>query len=70
MVASGGNDNVVSVWDMRADRNIAKFCEHRAAVKALAWSPHQTSILATGGGSTDKCIRIWNMNEKKCIKTV
>ena len=70
MIASGGNDNMVSIWDMRTERCFAKFSEHKAAVKALAWSPHQISILATGGGSTDKCIKIWNMNEKKCIKSV
>ena len=70
MVASGGNDNAVSIWDMRTSKIYTKFNEHKAAVKALAWSPHQTSILATGGGSTDKCIKIWNTNEKKCVKTV
>lgn len=60
MIASGGNDNVVQIWDFRADQNICKFKEHVAAVKALAWSPHQNYILSTGGGSSDKTIRIWN----------
>lgn len=39
---------------------IGKLTEHTAAVKALAWSPHRNSILATGGGSTDKSIKLWN----------
>ena len=47
-----------------------KFTEHTAAVKALAWSPHQNSILATGGGSTDKSIKFWNIHEQKCMKSV
>ena len=34
--------------------------EHVAAVKALAWSPHKHNILATGGGTADKSIRMWN----------
>jgi cell division cycle 20-like protein 1 (cofactor of APC complex) len=60
MIASGGNDKIVQIWDFRADQNICKFQEHVAAVKALAWSPHQNYILSTGGGSSDKTIRIWN----------
>mgnify|MGYP000548384756 FL=1 len=33
---------------------------HRAAVKALAWSKVKNNILATGGGTNDKKIKIWN----------
>lgn len=62
MVASGGNDNIVSVWDLRGGKNLHKFNEHTAAVKALAWNPHQSNILSTGGGSTDKTIRVWSLN--------
>lgn len=61
-MASGGNDNIVAVWDFRAGKNLYKFNEHVAAVKALAWSPHQNHILSTGGGSTDKNIRVWSLN--------
>lgn len=32
----------------------------QAAVKALAWSPHQHGLLASGGGTADRCIRFWN----------
>lgn len=37
-----------------------KFHEHTAAVKALAWDPHVSGVLATGGGTQDKHIRFWN----------
>ncbi|KIK61038.1 hypothetical protein GYMLUDRAFT_166981 [Collybiopsis luxurians FD-317 M1] len=37
-----------------------KFHEHTAAVKALAWDPHISGVLATGGGTQDKHIRFWN----------
>jgi cell division cycle 20-like protein 1 (cofactor of APC complex) len=62
MIASGGNDNIVTIFDIRACKTIYKLNEHTAAVKAIAWSPHQNSILTTGGGSTDKCIRLWNIH--------
>ena len=32
--------------------------EHTAAVKALAWSPHHANVLATGGGTTDRHVRL------------
>jgi cell division cycle protein 20 (cofactor of APC complex) len=33
---------------------------HTAAVKALAWSPWQSSLLATGGGTGDHTIHFWS----------
>mgnify|MGYP001804460667 FL=1 len=39
---------------------IHQFSEHSAAVKAIAWSPHQHGLLASGGGTADRCIRFWN----------
>jgi cell division cycle protein 20 (cofactor of APC complex) len=60
-LASGGNDNIVNIWDAR---NIAtpKFSKanHRAATKALAWCPWQINLLATGGGTLDRQIHFWN----------
>lgn len=97
MLASGGNDNKVCIWDLRGSKRSSanpgaiigvsgsspagntrarsgsisaseevgdvplwKFHEHTAAVKALAWDPHVSGVLATGGGTQDKHIRFWN----------
>ena len=43
-LASGGNDNKLLLWDLRSTSPLAKFSEHCAAVKAIAWSPHQVSF--------------------------
>ncbi|KAF2091209.1 WD40 repeat-like protein, partial [Saccharata proteae CBS 121410] len=61
MLASGGNDNLVNIWDAR-NLTEAKHTKtnHHAAVKALAWCPWQLNLLATGGGSNDKNIHFWN----------
>ncbi|KAI0090790.1 WD40 repeat-like protein [Irpex rosettiformis] len=48
---SGDEGNDVPLW---------KFHEHTAAVKALAWDPHISGVLASGGGTADKHIRFWN----------
>lgn len=60
--SSGGNDNVVAIWDARNMGGDALFQKnnHRAAVKAMAWCPFQNLMLATGGGTSDKSIHFWN----------
>ena len=54
-LASGGNDNVVCIWD--ADKVSPKFVftESQAAVKALAWCPFQQHLLATGASRRRAC---------------
>jgi cell division cycle 20-like protein 1 (cofactor of APC complex) len=57
-LASGGNDNKLLIWDVRRLQNRAsglnssesnacllRFNEHTAAVKGIAWSPHQEGLL-------------------------
>lgn len=60
-LATGGNDNLVSIWDARS-LGAPKFqkTNHRAAVKAVSWCPWQANLLATGGGSYDRHIHFWN----------
>lgn len=48
---------------------LGRLNEHTAAVKALAWSPHKSNLLATGGGSTDKTVKLWNTTEMSCLKS-
>ncbi|CAN0137829.1 unnamed protein product, partial [Phaeothamnion confervicola] len=40
---------------------LARFADHMSAVKAIAWSPHQNGLLASGGGTQDRCIRFRSM---------
>ncbi|KAG9412135.1 ubiquitin-protein transferase activating protein [Aphanomyces cochlioides] len=59
-LASGGNDNRLSLWDgpmSHAPRTT--LMQHSAAVKALAWCPWERHLLASGGGTADRCIKIW-----------
>ncbi|KAG6407980.1 hypothetical protein SASPL_130982 [Salvia splendens] len=59
-LASGGSDNRLFVWNQHSTQPVLKYCEHTAAVKAIAWSPHLYGLLASGGGTADRCIRFWN----------
>ncbi|TVU29491.1 hypothetical protein EJB05_21057 [Eragrostis curvula] len=71
-LASGGNDKRLFVWNSHSVQPVQKYTEHRAAVKAIAWSPHQHGLLASGGGTKDGCIRFWNTTTSahlSCIDT-
>ncbi|QRG40528.1 hypothetical protein FDK38_005007 [Candidozyma auris] len=68
---SGANDNLVAVWDARSTSEpIFKKTNHRAAVKAMAWCPFQNSLLATGGGTSDKCIHFWNTSTGARVNSI
>ncbi|KAK6145377.1 hypothetical protein DH2020_022197 [Rehmannia glutinosa] len=69
-LASGGNDNQLLVWNQHSQQPILKLTEHTAAVKAIAWSPHQNGLLASGGGTADRCIRFWNTSSGNQLNRV
>merc|ERR1712224_480064 len=37
---------------------------------ALAWCPHVRNLLATGGGTADRCIRFFDTSAGQLIKTI
>jgi len=72
-LASGSNDDTVCLWDVSSSagnysasstrpspNRLFVLDEHVGAVKALAWSPFQRNMLASGGGSKDRTIKLWN----------
>ncbi|PWY92740.1 WD40 repeat-like protein [Aspergillus heteromorphus CBS 117.55] len=69
-LASGGNDNKLLVWDKLNETPLYRFSDHTAAVKAIAWSPHQHHLLASGGGTADRTIKFWNTSTGSLIKEV
>ena len=62
LLASGGSDNVVYVWDTRSTetRWLHKLEDHNATVRAIAWNPLKRHFLASGGGLGDHYIRLWD----------
>ncbi|XP_064476452.1 cell division cycle protein 20 homolog [Ornithodoros turicata] len=65
-LATGGNDNILNIWPSALSHDTVQpmhvFNHHQSAVKALAWCPWRPSVLASGGGTADRCIRFWNCN--------
>ena len=66
-LASGRNDNTIHLWDAAMMR-IAQTAggprlvleSHAAAVKGLAWCPYRRDLLASGGGTADRCVKLWD----------
>eukprot|EP01018_Ginkgo_biloba_P016633 Gb_04843 [translate_table: standard] len=75
-LASGGNDNLLYIWDKSTassnstTRYLHRLDEHCAAVKALAWCPFQSNLLASGGGSADRSIKFWNTHTGACLNSI
>jgi cell division cycle protein 20 (cofactor of APC complex) len=44
--------------------------DHTAAVKALAWCPWQSNLLASGGGTSDRRIMFWNTQTGNCLNSI
>eukprot|EP00850_Spirogloea_muscicola_P013187 SM000088S23728 [mRNA] locus=s88:331340:333659:- [translate_table: standard] len=72
-LASGGNDNQLLVWDSAGAGSggpLHRLDAHQAAVKALAWCPFQANLLASGGGTADRCIKFWNTHTGALVSSI
>lgn len=70
-LASGSDDCRVCIWDLNSTSSpVLESSRHKGAVKALAWSPHQAGLIATGGGVADKRIQLWNTTNDVVMKEV
>jgi len=72
-LASGGNDNSLKIWNLNQSSSPKHvFTQHTAAVKALSWCPYDgyNHLLASGGGSADGHIRVWNAHSGACLKDI
>ena len=64
------DDGQLLVWNQQSQKPVLKLTEHTAAVKAIAWSPHQSGLLASGGGTADRCIRFWNTTNGNQLNSI
>ena len=74
LASSSVEDSALATWSLRdilnhshgAELNPRTFCslDKGASKLVLAWHPHKTGFLATGGGGADEnIIRLWNFNK-------
>ena len=66
LLASTGEDNIVHIWDLTNNKEIAALKGHTGAVTGLAFSPN-SKILATS--SFDNSVRQWEPKTGKLLTT-
>ncbi len=71
-LASGGNDDKLIIWDGFNQTPYNIYSEHNSAVRAIAWSPTISGLIASGGGKNDCSIRVWNttISSSKSLKRI
>jgi len=67
IIASGGPESVVRVWDPRSGQRITKFVGHTDNVRSILVS-QQGNIILTA--SSDTTIKMWSLTAGRCIHTL
>lgn len=67
MLAVGGDDSVVRLWDVQSKRFTLGLREHIDLVRSLTFSPDQTRLITIGH---DGQAELWNVQTGENIKTI
>ncbi len=66
ILASGGEDNIVKIWNVKDRTFLKSFEGHQDAVRAIVVSPDGKYLIS---GSWDKTIKVWELESGKLITT-
>lgn len=67
MIASGGPEGVVRLWDVKSGKSITKFVGHTDNVRDLLISEDGDTILSA---SSDQTIKVWSLTAGRCLHTL
>lgn len=67
VAASGGEDGIVRIWDVRAGKQIEMLKGHRGAVQALAFRADSRQLFSA---SRDRTVKVWDTNEMAYVETL
>jgi len=67
ILASGGGDNNVILWDLKTGRRMRTIAAHKAAVNEIAFSRDGQTLAS---GSDDKTVRLWNVRTGSRLRTL
>lgn len=67
MIASGGGDNVIRVWDASSLEQVAELKGHDNDVHGVSFVPGQPLLVSS---SDDKTIRIWNWKDEELLRVL
>jgi WD repeat-containing protein 48 len=67
LIAAGGPESVVRVWDARSGRRITKFVGHTDMVRAVLVAEDGETVMSA---STDQTVKVWSMSAGRCMYTL
>ncbi|XP_022928915.1 protein SPA1-RELATED 2-like isoform X2 [Cucurbita moschata] len=67
-LASTDYDGVVKLWDATVGQEVSQFKEHEKRAWSVDFSQVHPTKLASG--SDDCAVKLWGINEKKCLGTI
>ncbi|CAO2650772.1 Nn.00g020640.m01.CDS01 [Neocucurbitaria sp. VM-36] len=67
IIASGGPESIVRVWDSRSGKRITKFVGHTDNVRDILVAEDGDTILT---GSSDQTVKVWSMTAGRCMYTL
>ncbi|KAJ5468900.1 Protein of unknown function DUF3337 [Penicillium sp. IBT 31633x] len=67
VLASGGPENVVRVWDPRSGKLVTKFVGHTDNIRDIMINQNGNTIMTA---SSDQTIKIWSLTAGRCMNTL
>jgi WD40 repeat protein len=70
LLASGGLDGVVRVWNLATLREQLRFPGHTGFVESVVFSPDGKTLVSTDTGDHDRSVRLWDIPSGRLMATV
>ncbi|KAF2131515.1 WD repeat protein-like protein [Dothidotthia symphoricarpi CBS 119687] len=67
IIASGGPESIVRVWDSRTGKRVTKFVGHTDNVRDILVAEDGDTILSA---SSDQTVKVWSMTAGRCMYTL
>ena len=67
IIASGGPESVVRLWDPKSGKNITKFVGHADNIRSILMSDDGGTLMTA---SSDQTVKVWSVTAGRCMHTL
>jgi WD40 repeat protein len=61
VIASGGIDKTIQIWDVKTGKSMQILNQHEAPVLSLSFNPKDETLVS---GSADRTVKVWQLQPK------